>query len=103
MKTTIFNKKEHLEGFVGKDGSDSEKSDVQKQYEAGNDGNAVTSYGKDSILKKNSTTISGNTKARDGYDNTGTQGKDSLSDDAYNNKAKNKGHRTEDDALNTGI
>lgn len=122
MKTSIYNKDEHLEGYVGSEENSNKKSDVQKEYEKGNDGNDVNSYGKEPDL-----TIEGNSKAKDGMDNTGTQGKDSLSDDAYNSIDKtptvesadshtgssskdfetkpdiNTNQRDEDDVLNTGI
>ena len=89
MKTSIYNKAEHIEGYVGPTGKSAEQSDVQKAYEAGNDGNEVSSYGKEPIAKRNAEKLNNNwTKARDGFDNTGTQGADSLSDDAYNSKDK---------------
>lgn len=126
MKTSIYNKQEHLEGFVGNVEEAKHKSDVQKAYEKGNDGDEVTSFGKEPISKIAATKIAsgGKITARDGLDNTGTQGADSLSDDAYNSKDKNptiesaasgtgsssedfKNHdikqRDEDDVLNTGI
>ena len=84
MKTSIYNKDEHTEGYVGSDDKPVEKSEVQKQYEKGNEGNEVDTYGKEPDLM-----IKGNSKAKDGYDNSGTQGKDSLSDDAYNSNDKN--------------
>ncbi|WP_231427262.1 hypothetical protein [Pedobacter sp. Leaf250] len=120
MKTSIYNKEELTEGYVGT-GKDNEKSKVQKEYEKGNEGNEVTSYG------QGSDAIKGNTAAKDGYDNTGTQGKDSLSDDAYSSNDENPtiesadsgtgsssadfdsanqkdiNKRDEDDVLNTGI
>lgn len=120
MKTSIYNKEEHIEGYVGS-GDDSTKSKLQKEYEKGNEGNEVTSYGQESDA------IAGNTAAKDGFDNSGTQGKDSLSDDAYNSKDKHPTvesaasktgsssddfdspsqeeikQRDEDDVLNTGI
>jgi len=83
MKTSIYNKEEHIEGYVGPEGHDQEKSDVQKAYEKGNNTNVVTSYGKEP-----SELIKGNPLAKDGMDNSGTQGKDSLSDDAYNSPDK---------------
>ncbi|MBO9672871.1 MAG: hypothetical protein J7577_05480 [Sphingobacteriaceae bacterium] len=83
MKTSIYNKAEHLEGYIGKQGESEEKSDVQKAYEACNDVDVVTAYGKEP-----SEMIKGNPLAKDGFDNTGTQGKDSLSDDAYNSADK---------------
>lgn len=79
MKTSAYNKEEHLEGYVGNGDRKIDKSDVQKAYEAGNDSNEVNSFGKDPDQM-----IAGNNAARDGYDNSGTQGRDSLSDDAYN-------------------
>ncbi|WP_293744754.1 hypothetical protein [uncultured Pedobacter sp.] len=84
MKTNIYNKKEHIEGYVGSGDEESEKSDVQKAFEEGNDTDVVTSYGKepDELIK-------GNPLAKDGRDNSGTQGKDSLSDDAFNSTDKN--------------
>ncbi|GGH17046.1 MULTISPECIES: hypothetical protein [Pedobacter] len=120
MKTSIYNKAEHTEGYVGPDDRKEEKSDVQKAYEAGNDVNEVTAYGKEP-----SEMIKGNPLARDGFDNSGTQGKDSLSDDAYNSPDKHPSIKSaesrtgsssedfktktglnetdEDHALNTGI
>jgi hypothetical protein len=83
MKTSIYNKEEHTEGYVGSGDEQSEKSDVQKAYEAGNDTNVVTAYGKEP-----SEMIKGNPLAKDGLDNSGTQGKDSLSDDSYNSPDK---------------
>ncbi|MFC3562081.1 hypothetical protein [Pedobacter jamesrossensis] len=126
MKTSIYNKKEHIEGYVGSGEKPHTKSDVQKQYEKGNEGNEVTSFGKQPIaeLNKEKQSIGDKIIIRDGFDNTGTQGKDSLSDDSYNSKDKNPtlassksgtgsssedfktnkiAQRTEDDALNTGI
>lgn len=129
MKTNAYNKEEHIEGYVGSDKKPTEKSDVQKEYEKGNDGNEVTSFGKETIAAVNSEKLTqgNNINARDGFDNTGTQGKDSLSDDTYNSKDKNptiesaESHtgssskdfesnpkkeiiqRNEDDALNSGI
>ncbi|WP_431294023.1 hypothetical protein [Pedobacter sp. P26] len=86
MKTSIYNKKEHIEGYVGSGDEQSEKSDVQKAFEESNDTHVVTAYGKepDELIK-------GNPLAKDGFDNSGTQGKDSLSDDAYNSADKNPG------------
>ena len=122
MKTSIYNKDEHLEGYVGSGKEPRDKSDVQKEYEKGNEGNEVNTYGKEPDL-----IIKGNSDAKDGFDNSGTQGKDSLSDDAYKSSDKNPtvesaesntgsssedfetkpltkmGQRDEDDALNTGI
>jgi len=122
MKTSIYNKEEHTEGYVGSNDKQDEKSEVQKQYEKANDGNQVNTYGKEPDLM-----IAGNAEAKDGYDNSGTQGKDSLSDDSYNSTDKNptvqsaESHtgsssfdfddkkksdleqRDEDDVLNTGI
>lgn len=120
MKTSIYNKKEHIEGYVGSGDEQSKKSDVQKAFEDRNDTNVVTSYGKEP-----EELIEGNPLAKDGLDNSGTQGKDSLSDDAYNSTDKNptlksaeshtgsssEDFRTkkdinesdEDHALNTGI
>ncbi|WP_133248525.1 hypothetical protein [Pedobacter yonginense] len=127
MKTSIYNKEEHIEGYVGSEENREAKSDVQKQYEAGNDGNEVTSFGKETNAQANTDHIKGSITARDGYDNTGTQGKDSLSDDAYNSPDKhptvesaeshtgsssedfdqkpqsNINEKDEDEALNTGI
>ncbi|GGI22161.1 hypothetical protein [Pedobacter mendelii] len=122
MKTNAYNKEEHIEGYVGSEKSTAEKSDVQKKYEKQNEGNEVTAYGKET-----SELINGNTLAKDGFDNTGTQGKDSLSDDGFNGVDKNtnvesaeshtgslskdfenkpkteSSQRDEDDVLNTGI
>jgi len=127
MKTNIYNKKEHLEGYVGSD-KKARKSKVQKAYEAGNESKEVTSFGKEPIAKANARKLNQeNIKARDGFDNTGTQGYDSLSDDTYNSPDKNptiksaESHtgssskdfksppktgldqRDEDEVLNTGI
>jgi hypothetical protein len=127
MKTSIYNKKEHLEGYVGDDKKAAEKSEVQKAYEHGNDSNEVTSFGRETIAKENATNLRNMPiKAKDGYDNTGTQGKDSLSDDSYHSAdrhptiesaASHTGsssddfkdikppvqQRDEDEVLNTGI
>lgn len=129
MKTSIYNKDEHLEGFVGNTEETRHKSDVQKAYEQGNEGNEVTSFGKEPISEIAARKMANGDKitAKDGLDNTGTQGADSLSDDAYHSKDKNptiqsaesgtgssskdfdtnndeKGRqRDEDDVLNTGI
>jgi len=129
MKTSVYNKDEHLEGYVGSGNESTDKSDVQKQYEKGNEGNDVTSFGKEPVAESNANKLSHNdvVEAKDGLDNTGTQGKDSLSDDAYNSSDKNPtvesaeshtgsssedfkskpltklDHRDEDDVLNTGI
>ncbi|TCD10134.1 hypothetical protein EZ449_09915 [Pedobacter frigidisoli] len=84
MKTSIYNKEEHTEGYVNTGGEKDQKSDVKKEYEAGNDVNEVTAYGKEP-----SELIEGNPLAKDGFDNSGTQGKDSLSDDSYNSSDKN--------------
>lgn len=125
MKTSIYNKDQHTEGYVGK-GKDDQKSDVQKQYERGNEGNEVTSFGQETIAEKNRKNFDENDiTAKDGLDNTGTQGKDSLSDDAYNSVDENPTvdsaasgtgsssedfkdtteikQKDEDEALNTGI
>lgn len=83
MKTNIYKKDEHIEGYVG-EGNDTEKSKVQKGFERGNEGNVVTSFGKETIATKNAQGFDeNNITAKDGLDNTGTQGYDSLSDDAY--------------------
>ncbi|WP_421946180.1 hypothetical protein [Pedobacter sp.] len=129
MKTSIYNKEEHLEGFVGNTDETKNKSDVQKAYEKGNEGNEVTSFGKEPISEIAARKMANGDKitAKDGLDNTGTQGADSLSDDAYNSKDKNPTiksaesgtgsssedfdttnknnlkQRDEDDVLNTGI
>lgn len=123
MKTSIYNKAEHIEGYVGDKDKQVEKTDVQKAYEKGNDTNEVTSYGKDPIAEKNLKNKEDKITARDGFDNTGTQGADSLSDDAYNSADKHPNvesassytgsssedfkkpapQRSEDDVLNTGI
>jgi len=86
MKTNIYNKKPHIEGYVGSDNEHENKSDVQKAYEACNDTQEVKSYGKETINEVKHKGISENPHARDGFDNSGTQGYDSLSDDAYNSK-----------------
>ncbi|TCD22063.1 hypothetical protein EZ456_18145 [Pedobacter psychrodurus] len=107
MKTSIYNKEEHTEGYVGPNSEKPEKSDVQKAYEAGNNTDVVTSYGKEP-----SELIKGNPLAKDGLDNSGTQGKDSLSDDAYNSSDKNPtiksaashtGSSSDDFKMNTSI
>ena len=123
MKTSIYNKEEHLEGYVGSSEKSKEKSDVQKAYEAGNETQEVTSFGKETIAEINSNkeqSLDKASKAKDGFDNTGTQGADSLSDDAYNSPDKHptvesaesktgssgsdfKTSSAEDRALNTGI
>ncbi len=107
MKTSIYNKEEHTEGYVGPDNQQEGKSDVQKAYETGNNVNEVTAYGKEP-----SELIKGNPDAKDGLDNTGTQGKDSLSDDAYNSADKHPttesagshtGSSSEDFKSDTGV
>jgi len=127
MKTSIYNKEEHTEGYVGK-GDDHHKSELQKEYEKGNEGNEVTSFGQETIAKKNAHGFNEtNIHAKDGLDNTGTQGYDSLSDDSYNSDDKHPTvesaasktgssskdfdtpddgqikQRDEDDVLNSGI
>lgn len=88
MKTSIYNKDEHTEGYIG-NGNTDKKSDVQKAYEKGNDVNEVTPFGQVPIAQENTNDFTeGNIEARDGFDNTGTQGKDSLSDDTYNSTDK---------------
>jgi len=79
MKTSIYNKEDHTEGYVETGSDEGAKSDVQKAYESKNDTNEVTAFGKEP-----SELIAGNREAKDGMDNSGTQGKDSLSDDSYN-------------------
>ncbi|MCZ4242582.1 hypothetical protein [Pedobacter punctiformis] len=125
MKTNIYNKTEHIEGYAGGNDKNVEKTDVQKAYEKGNDSNEVTSFGKDTVAVKNLKKRDNKNTARDGFDNTGTQGADSLSDDAYNSPDKHPdiesaashtgssskdfkkpvrpSQRDEDDVLNTGI
>ncbi|MCX2576156.1 hypothetical protein [Pedobacter sandarakinus] len=76
MKTNAYRKDSHIEGYVGS-GEAEQKSDLQKDYEKTNEVNEVTAFGKEP-----SELIAGNSEARDGYDNAGTQGKDSLSDDS---------------------
>lgn len=119
MKTSIYNKEEHSEGYVKTGGEKDQKSDVQKEFEKANNINEVTAYGKEP-----STLIKGNPLAKDGFDNSGTQGKDSLSDDSYNSLDKHPTNQSaashtgsssddfkddddsdhkEDHALNTGI
>ncbi|NTE03349.1 hypothetical protein G6M26_00275 [Agrobacterium tumefaciens] len=100
MKTSIYNKDEHTEGYFGKGNTD-KKSDVQKAHEKGNEGNDVTPFGRVPIAEENANDFSeGNIKARDGFDNTGTQGKDSLSDDSFNSHDKH--HTVESAASGTG-
>jgi len=91
MKTSIYNKDEHLEGFVGNTEETKHKSNVQKAYEKGNESNEVTSFGKEPISEIAARKMAHGDKitAKDGLDNTGTQGADSLSDDAYNSEDKN--------------
>ncbi|QPH41435.1 hypothetical protein [Pedobacter endophyticus] len=84
MKTSIYNKADHTEGYIETGSDNGVKSDVQKAYETQNDTNEVTAFGKEP-----SELIEGNRKAKDGLDNSGTQGKDSLSDDSYTNTGKN--------------
>ncbi|MCX2494892.1 hypothetical protein OQX63_15490 [Pedobacter sp. PF22-3] len=107
MKTSIYNKNDHTEGYVGSGDEQSEKSDVQKAFEDGNDTNVVSSYGKEP-----GELIKGNPLAKDGLDNSGTQGKDSLSDDAYNSADRkptvksaesHTGSSSEDFKTKTGI
>ncbi len=86
MKTSIYNKRPHTTGFDGQDEKAAKKSDVQQAYEAGNDTQEVTSYGKMPIAEQNKFEHEHPVTARDGYDNTGTQGADSLSDDTYNSQ-----------------
>ncbi|OWK70025.1 hypothetical protein CBW18_13665 [Pedobacter sp. AJM] len=127
MKTSIYNKDEHTEGYFG-NGNTDKKSDLQKAHEKGNEGNEVTAFGRAPIAEENANGFNdGNINARDGFDNSGTQGKDSLSDDTYNsteaqhtvesaasktgsssedfkdNKDSIIKNRDEDDVLNTGI
>ncbi len=84
MKTEIYRKEPHLEGYEGNEGLADEKTDVEKKYEEGNNTNEVTSFGNESLKIKNSRDLTEETiTAKDGFDNTGTQGKDSLHDDAY--------------------
>ena len=100
MKTSIYNKDEHTEGYIG-NGNTDQKSDVQKAYEKGNEGNDVTAFGQAPIAEDNSNDIiAGNINARDGFDNSGTQGRDSLSDDTYN--STNEQHTVESAASETG-
>lgn len=87
MKTNVYKKDVEVEGYRGEEGSPKEKTDVEKAYEAGNDTNEVTSFGNEPLEVKNSRGLNEDTiKAKDGFDNTGTQGKDSLHDDAYPHK-----------------
>ena len=84
MKTTPYRKNSDTEGYDGKPGIPTSKTDVEKTYEGGNDTQKVTSFGNEPIATKNNRHLTeDNIVARDGFDNTGTQGKDSLSDDAY--------------------
>ncbi|MFW0715852.1 hypothetical protein [Pedobacter sp. N23S346] len=100
MKTSIYNKDEHTEGYIG-NGNTDKKSDVQKAYEKGNDVNEVTPFGQVPIAQENTNDFTeGNIEARDGFDNTGTQGKDSLSDDTYN--STDKQHTVDSAASETG-
>jgi len=124
MKTSIYNKSKHLEGYVEQAEQNKQKTDVQKEYEKGNNGNEVTAFGRDTVANENAEWPK-KIIAKDGMDNSGTQGKDSLSDDTYNsrntqNTVENSesgtgsssedfkennslNNRTEDDILNTGI
>ena len=86
MKTNAYKKDSDTdtEGYDGKPGIPTTNTDIEKDYEAGNDTQEVTSFGNEPISVKNSRDLNeDNILARDGYDNTGTQGKDSLHDDAY--------------------
>jgi hypothetical protein len=76
MKTNIYNNKEHTEGYTGPEDKNV-KNPTDNVLETTNN-NKVVSYG-----KEEENMIKGNVLARDGYDNSGTQGKDSLSDDTY--------------------
>lgn len=87
MKIDVYRKEDRTVGYSGKEGLPDKKSPVQNAYEKGNDTDTVTSYGKEPLNAKNHQNLGkGNTSARDGFDNTGTQGKDSLHDDAYPHK-----------------
>ena len=81
MKTSIYNKKEHTEGYVG-EGNDDSKSDIQKEYEKGNDGNVVTSFGQETVAEKNAHGFNEqNIVAKDGLDTTDTaEGRARLQD-----------------------
>lgn len=46
--------------------------------------------------------IAGNPSARDGYDNTGTQGYDSLTDDAFTGSSDKPGEHPGEDQSGTG-
>ncbi|MET4080808.1 hypothetical protein ABIB40_000752 [Pedobacter sp. UYP30] len=99
MKISTYRKDPHLEGYDGKEGSPEKKTTVEsvenvqsvdgvnKASEKGNDANTVTSFGNKTLKAKNSRGLNeNNILAKDGFDNTGTQGKDSLHDDAYPHK-----------------
>lgn len=87
MKISAYRKDPHLEGYDGKDGLAEEKTDVEKAYEKGNDTNLVTSFGNQPLKSENKGGLNQDKiSIRDGFDNTGTQGKDSLHDDAYPHK-----------------
>lgn len=84
MKINAYRKDPHVEGYDGKKGSPEKKTAIELAYEKGNDSNTVTSFGNETLKTKNLRNINEeDILARDGLDNTGTQGKDSLQDDAY--------------------
>lgn len=84
MKINAYRKDPHVEGYDGKKGSPEKKTVIEQAYEKGNDTSTVTSFGNETIKTKNLRNLNEeDIFARDGLDNTGTQGKDSLQDDAY--------------------
>lgn len=87
MKISAYRKDPHLEGYDGKEGSPEKETAVERASKKGNDTNTVTSFGNETLKAKNSRGLNeDNIFAKDGFDNTGTQGKDSLHDDAYPHK-----------------
>lgn len=53
-------------------------------------------------MSKKKETTAENVKPRDGFDNTGTQGYDSLSDDAFTGSSKKPAEHPNDDESGTG-
>ena len=87
MKINAYRKDPHVEGYDGKKGSPEKKTAIEQAYDKGNDTNTVTSFGNETLKTKNLRDLNEeDIFARDGLDNTGTQGKDSLQDDAYPHK-----------------
>ncbi|MGY3053931.1 hypothetical protein ACVWYG_002133 [Pedobacter sp. UYEF25] len=87
MKVSAYRKDPHLEGYDGKEGSHVQASGLKKASNKGNESKVVTSFGNEPLKTKNQRGLNeDNISAKDGLDNTGTQGKDSLHDDAYPHK-----------------